>query len=93
MTASPALKNWQNWALTDTITIKLFSTLARFARGGKTEFSLAWHPQMRVRDILDILEIPGTAERVILVNGQYSEPDKKILPRDTIVLFPPMTGG
>ena len=93
MTASPVLKNWRNWALTDTVTIKLFSTLRRFARGGKTEFDLPWHPQMQARDILDTLKIPDKAERVILVNGHYSEPDKEILPRDTIVLFPPMTGG
>jgi molybdopterin converting factor small subunit len=93
MTASPVLKNWRNWALTDTITIKLFSTLRRFARGGKTEFELTWQPRMQARDILETLKIPDTAERVLLVNGRYSEADTKIQPRDTIVLFPPMTGG
>ena len=93
MTASQALKNWLSWALTDRITIKLFSTLGRFARGGKTEFDLPWSAGMKARDILDILKIPDTAERVILVNGHYSEPDKEICAGDTIVLFPPITGG
>jgi len=93
MTASQGRKNWQSSALTDTITIRLFSTLGRFARGGKTEFDLEWHPGMQVQDVLNILKIPETAERVILVNSRYSEPDKELLPQDTIVLFPPMTGG
>lgn len=48
---------------------------------------------MKARNILDILEIPDTAERVILVNGQDSEQDKEICAKDTIVLFPPITGG
>ena len=79
--------------MTDIITIKLFSTLGRFARGGKTEFTLDWHPGMQAKDILDLLKIPDTAERVILVNSRHSEPDKEIFPGDIIVLFPPMTGG
>lgn len=93
MTASPALKNWPSWVLPDFITIKLFSTLGRYAPGGKTQFSLAWHPGMRAQDILDILQIPDTTERVILVNGLYSEPDQAVSPHDIITLFPPMTGG
>ena len=93
MTASQVLRNWQSLALTDTITIKLFSTLGRFARGGKTQFPLPWHAGMQAQDVLNILKIPETAERVILVNSRYSESDKQLLPRDTIVLFPPMTGG
>jgi len=79
--------------LTDRVTIKLFSTLGRFARGGKKEFDLEWHPGMQAQDILDILDIPETAERVILINSRYVEPDKRLLPGDTIVLFPPMAGG
>jgi molybdopterin converting factor small subunit len=79
--------------LTDIITIKLFSTLRRYARGGKTQFTLPWQPGLDIKDILDILKIPDTAERVILVNGQYSEPDKKLAANDIITFFPPMTGG
>ena len=93
MTVFPALKSWQNWALTDTITINLFSTLRRYARGGKTQVTLAWHPAMEIQEVLNLLEIPETAERVILVNGHYSGPDKKLSPNDIITLFPPMTGG
>ena len=52
-----------------------------------------WHPGMQAREVLDILNIPKKAERIILINGQYSEPDKKLSPNDNIVLFPPMTGG
>jgi len=79
--------------LPDIVFIKLFSTLKRFARGGKTQFTLDWHPGMQAQDILDTLKIPGTTERVILVNGRYSEPEQQIAANDTIVLFPPMTGG
>jgi molybdopterin converting factor small subunit len=93
MTASQVPKNWQNSALPETVTIKLFSTLGRFARGGKTEFPLPWHAGMQAQDVLNILKIPETAERVILVNSRHSEPDKQLHPQDTIVLFPPITGG
>jgi molybdopterin converting factor small subunit len=79
--------------LNDRVFIKLFSTLGRFARGGKTEFDLEWHPGMTAQDVLDILKIPETVERVILINSRYSEADRPLLPQDTLVLFPPMTGG
>ncbi len=78
--------------MSDHITIKLFSTLRQYARDGK-EFTVQWHPHMQARDILNILKIPDTVERVILVNGRYSEADKEISPGDTMILFPPMTGG
>ncbi len=92
MTVSPPLKNYWTWTLTDQVTIKLFSTLRQYSRGGK-EFSLSWHPNMPVQEVLDILKIPDTVERVILVNGRYSESDKKLSCDDTIILFPPLTGG
>ena len=76
----------------DHITIKLFSTLRHYTRGGK-EFSLPWHSNMQAREILDILKIPDTVERVILINGRYSEPENELSPNDTVILFPPMAGG
>ena len=93
MTASPALKNWLSWVLPDFISIRLFSTLGRYAPGGETQFSLPWHPAMQARDILDSLKIPETTERVILINGRYSEPDQPLFPDDIVTLFPPITGG
>ena len=86
------LKNCWSWALPDHIIIKLFSTLRQYARGGK-EFSLLWHPNMRAQEIMDILKIPHTVERVILVNGRYSEPDKELSPDDIVIIFPPVAGG
>ena len=76
----------------DHVTIKLFSTLRQYSRGGK-EFSLPWHPGMQAQEVLNILKIPDTVERVILVNGRYSKSDKKLSPDDIVVLFPPMAGG
>lgn len=76
----------------DHIIVKPFSTLRQYAPGGK-KFSLPWHPDMKAQEVLDILNIPDTAERVILVNGRYCESDKKLSPDDIVVLFPPMTGG
>ncbi len=92
MTVYQPLKNCRNWALPDHVTIKLFSTLRQYSRGGK-EVSLPWHSNMKVQEVLNILKIPTTVERVILVNGRYSESDKRLSPDDTIILFPPMTGG
>ena len=92
MTAYQPLKNCQSWALPDHVTIKLFSTLRQYAQDGK-EFSLPWHANMQAQEILNILKIPDTVERVILVNGRYSESDMELSPDDTIILFPPMAGG
>lgn len=76
----------------DHVTIKLFSTLRQYTRGGK-EFSLPWHTNMQAQEVLNILKIPDKVERVILINGRYSESDKKLSPNDIVVLFPPMAGG
>ena len=92
MTAYQPLKNFRSWVLPDHVTIKLFSTLRQYTRGGK-EFSLPWHTNMQAQEVLNILKIPDTVELVILVNGQYSESDKKLSPNDIVVLFPPMAGG
>ncbi len=92
MKVYPLLKNCWNWVLTNHIIIKLFSTLRQYSRGGK-EFSFRWHPNMRAQEIMDILKIPPTAERVILVNGRYSESDKELSPDDIVIIFPPVAGG
>lgn len=92
MMAYQPLKSCRSWALPDHVTIKPFSTLRQYTPGGKT-VSLPWHADMTVQEILDILNIPDTAERVILVNGLYCESDKKLCPDDSVVLFPPMAGG
>ena len=78
---------------TKPIHIRLFSTLRRFARGGETQFDLPWQPDMTAQDVLNHLEIPDTAERVILINSRYSKEDAVLNPGDLVVLFPPMTGG
>ena len=77
----------------DPVHIKLFSTLRRFARGGETEFDLAWTEGMTAQDLLDHLGIPDSAERVILINSRYNTETAPINPGDLVVLFPPMTGG
>jgi molybdopterin converting factor small subunit len=92
MTVYQPLKNFRSWALPDHITIKLFSTLRQYTRGGK-EFSLPWHTNMQAQEVLNILKIPDKVERVILVNGCYSEPDKELSPDDIIIIFPPVAGG
>jgi len=92
MTAYQLLKNCRSWALPDHVTIKLFSTLRQYTQGEK-EISLLWHSKMKVQEVLNILKIPDTVELVILVNGRHSESYKELSSDDTIILFPPMTGG
>ena len=79
--------------MADTVSIQLFATLGRFARGGRTRFTLAWHPGMDVQAVLDSLKIPDTVERVVLVNRRYTPADGVLSPGDTLAIFPPMTGG
>jgi len=78
--------------LTDHITIKLFSTLRKYTRGGK-EFSLPWYPNMKARAVLEVLKIPDTVEHVLLVNGRYSDSKTELSCNDTVILFPPVAGG
>jgi hypothetical protein len=63
-------------------------------RRGTLGYGFSLPPRMtKVQEVLHILKFPDTVERVILVNGRYSESDKKLSPDDFIILFPPMTGA
>jgi sulfur carrier protein ThiS len=47
----------------------------------------------KVADVLAVLKVPQDAMLVLLVNGRAADPERVLLPRDTLVFFPPLEGG
>lgn len=46
-----------------------------------------------VRDVLSRLDIPGRAEKVVLVDGRPLPLDTPLRDGQTVTLFPPLEGG
>ncbi len=46
-----------------------------------------------MHDVLRTLGIPCSLERVILVNGTDTSPDRRLVEADIIDVFPPLAGG
>ena len=52
-----------------------------------------WHEGMDGYALLDMLNIKAEKVAIFLINGEKSEPDKKLNADDIISLFPPIGGG
>jgi len=78
--------------LSKSISIRFFSSLRQYGQGGK-EIYLPWYDGMKVGDALGTFEIPDDVEMVVLVNSRHCKAETKLLAGDTIILFPPVTGG
>lgn len=44
-------------------------------------------------DVARRLGMPADMARVVLVNGQDAEPDRRLADGDSIAIFPPLMGG
>ncbi len=82
---------------TDTMTIqvKLYATLRKYLPdvplGEKTEIEVP--EDSKVKDVLDILNIPEKDAKIILVNGNRKKKTDSIQEDDLVVIFPPIGGG
>lgn len=45
------------------------------------------------RDVLGLLGVPETAEKVVLVDGLLRDPGEGLRAGETLTVFPPLNGG
>jgi len=75
------------------ISLRLFSTLRRYAPEGQNGPEREVAGGSKVREVMTGLGIPKEAMAVILVNGRLADGDRELCPGDELVLFPPVEGG
>ena len=74
------------------INIKLYGECKKHAPGEQTDFTLQLEPGATLRDVFRLLSIPQDAY-VSLVNGRRASRGVKLKEGDTLVVFPPVSGG
>ena len=77
------------------VQIQLFATLTAFLPhdGRQGTATLDVPEQSTVRDLVQRLGLPSDLERVTLVNGGDSTPERALHPGDVVAIFPPLAGG
>lgn len=75
--------------------ITLFATLARYLpEGGRDGVAFLEVPEgSTVGDVARALGIPAILPRVILVNDEDADADRRLRAGDSVTLFPPLAGG
>ena len=78
------------------ILVKLYATLREFAPPG-TPLGQAFEVELNgktLRDLIQQLGISAKEAYIVIVNGiAVSDLDRRLQPRDTVVMFPPVGGG
>ena len=81
-----------------TITVKFFAAYRQIA--GKDTFELQLDNTATVADVIERLEqqYPGFSGRLkanalVAINEQYVHRKQELQPNDTVVFFPPVSGG
>ena len=75
------------------VEVKLYSEMKRYAPGEQTDFSVTLAPGATVGDVLTLLNIPPSSQRVVLLNGKRTTEVTPLKDQSTLVLFPPISGG
>ena len=77
------------------VEVQLFATLVSFLppESHNGAVSLEVPDGATVHDVTDRLGIPGSLDRVTLVNGRDAEPERALRPGDVVTVFPPLMGG
>ncbi len=75
------------------IRVKLFDAFKRFAPGDAADFTMSQPSDASVEQLLSDLGVPATLPRILLVNGRRSDPATPLRDGDTVVIFPPVSGG
>lgn len=74
------------------IDVKLYGDLKKYAPGDQTDFVLTLDPGATLQDVLKRLSIPNE-HHVSLINGRRAAKETRFEGGDTLVLFPPISGG
>jgi len=76
------------------IRVNLFVNLRQYAPEGEDGvFEIELGLGETVGRLIEILKVPSTVKRVILVNGCHADEDTHLTDGDTVTLFPTMEGG
>jgi molybdopterin converting factor small subunit len=74
------------------IKVKLYGDLKRHAPGARNQFALTLAPEATLGDVHEMLAIPED-RHVSLINGRRAGRQARFKEGDTLVLFPPISGG
>lgn len=75
------------------IEVHLYATLRAYAPSKDAESMLDVPVNFTVKELLELLMIPGNFESIILINGRPAAGDSRLKEGDRVVLFPPAAGG
>lgn len=77
------------------VQVRLFATLQPYlpAGAGGDGVSLDVPAGTTVRDVADLLRIPGELSCLSVVNGRDASPDQVLTAGDELAMFPPLAGG
>ena len=76
------------------IKLKLFATLRKYIKESDGGTCILELPEgSKVREVLDMLNIPGEIPMIILINGIQKGIEDKLKDEDTLSVFPPIAGG
>ena len=76
------------------ISVNLYATLRQYAPDGRSRhFELSIPAKATAGNVFDILGIPENVDTVLLVNGRHADRNTHLSARDSITLYPTITGG
>ncbi|MBI4775144.1 MAG: MoaD/ThiS family protein [Deltaproteobacteria bacterium] len=76
------------------VEVKLFASLKRnYPSGMSDERVVELESGTSVARLLDMLDIPRKAAKIILRNGRHAEPEDILEDGDRLAIFPPIAGG
>lgn len=77
------------------VEVRLFATLARYLPADhRTGAAIVDLPEgSTVADVASTLGIPADLSRIVLVNDQETDDDRRLHGGDVVTLFPPLAGG
>ena len=76
-----------------TIRVHLLGYLAKYSPSGQEKFRLDLEPDGTIGALLEKIGFPAGLEKMILVNGQQSNPATRLGEEDEVFVFSPATGG
>lgn len=74
------------------IIVKLYGDMKQYAPGDNHQFTLTLEPGALLQDVIEYLSIPIPGA-VLLVNGRRAKQKYGFQSRDTLVIFPEISGG
>ncbi len=77
------------------VEVHLFALLERYLPAGAEGDGASLDVPLgtTVRDVVELLEIPGELSCLTVVNGRDAPPEQRLAPGDVLSMFPPLAGG